>query len=86
MEAELYIDASVSIKRRNGKCAAVVLVGDEQEYVWTKSLTWDNLISLFNVENTGKDVGSTAYEAFSLFGFTQSLIDNDVYFVLINVL
>jgi len=81
MSADMYIDASVYDKRKNGKCAVVILVGDDDEFLWTKSITFEELLTQFPKEscNVGKyNIGSSAYETYSLLGFTQFLVDKHI--------
>jgi len=79
MSADLYIDASVCDKRKNGKCVALVITdNDEEEFIWTKSLTHDMLLDMWPYQSqvTKFGIGSATYETYSLFGFTQYLINN----------
>ena len=80
MSADLYIDASVSDKRKNGKCSVVILVGDDEEYLWTQSITFEKFLEMYPSQTgaTNHGLGSSAYETYSLLGLTQILIDKQL--------
>ena len=80
MSADLYIDASVCDKRKNGKCVAFVMVGDEEEYLWAQHITHNLLLQIwpYKTKVIKVSIGSAAYETYSLFGFTQFLINKQI--------
>ena len=69
MSADLYIDASVCDKRKNGKCVAFVMVGDEEEYLWAQHITHNLLLQIwpYKTKVIKVSIGSAAYETYSLF-------------------
>jgi hypothetical protein len=81
ISADLYIDASVNDTRKNGKCVALVIMDEnEEEYLWAQHISHDMLLELWPYKTpvTKLSIGSAAYETYSLFGFTQYLIDKQI--------
>ena len=71
---DLYIDASFNDKRKNGKCAAI-LIHDEKEYQWSMGMTSERIHNNWPCQGT---INSTEYEISTLIFFLKYLNDRKI--------